>query len=287
MSRRFTELRGVIRKAIVDEDVFGLTSQPPQPQALQLTTPGNQAFAFERSGAKVNAFMSWLRTQEEAGILEVSGFEFGQQVGSGIESAWTNKYVQSGYQRGIRQARNEMRKAGISAPTIQASGGIEAVFNNPFHIDRVGLLFTRTFNDLKNTTEAMNGQLSRLLARGLAEGQNPNVIARWLTKAISGPVGGELAITDTLGRFIPAQRRAKMIARTEIIRSHAWGTLQEFKNFGVVGVQVKAELVTAQDNRVCPDCEALEGEIFEIDKAWGIIPVHVFCRCAFLPVTVN
>lgn len=248
MNRRFIELRGIIRKAIIEEDVFGLRDPPT---VLQLSTPGKEAFAFSRSGQKVNQFMAWLKEQEQLGILEVSDFGFGIQFGQGIEPAWTDKYIQSAYQSGIKQARQEMRKAGISVPTIEASGGIEAAFNNPFHVDRVGLLFSRTFNDLKGITGAMDGQISRMLAKGLAEGQNPNTIARWLTKTISGPVGETLAITDTLGRFIPAQRRAKMLARTEVIRAHAEGTLQEFKNFGVAGVKVRAEFVTAGDDRVC------------------------------------
>jgi len=274
MNKRFTELRGIIRQAIVDEDVFGLTNPPT---VLQLSTPGQEAFAFSRSGQKVNQFMSWLKEQEQLGILEVNDFGFGIQFGQGIEPAWTDKYIQSGYQAGIKQARQEMRKAGFDVPTIEASGGIEAAFNNPLHIDRVGLLFSRTFNDLKGITGTMDGQISRMLAKGLAEGQNPNTIARWLTKTISGPVGDTLAITDTLGRFIPAQRRAKMLARTEIIRAHAEGTLQEFKNFGVAGVKVRAEFVTAGDDRVCAECEALEAEIFTIEEARGIIPVHPSC----------
>lgn len=291
MASRFIALRGAIRTAIVTEDVLGLVNPTEiiseQPIIIlvspPLSTPGDKAFAFQRSGEKVSSFMEWLRRQEQRGILQIDEFS---QVGVGIEGAWTNKYIQSSYQQGIKRARQEMIKAGMDIPTIAESGGIGSVFNQPFHIDRVGLLFIRTFEDLKGTTDAMNQQLSRVLSEGMAQGQNPNTIARLLNKTISGS-GGTLELTDTLGRFIPAQRRAKIIARTEIIRAHHQATIQEYRNFAVAGVRVIAEFRTAGDDRVCAQCEALEGETFTLKEADTIIPLHPQCRCIMIPIPVN
>jgi SPP1 gp7 family putative phage head morphogenesis protein len=279
MASRFIAIRGIIRKAIVEEDVLGLVNpveivtEAPLLAAVSppLSTPGPEAFAFERSGEKVASFMNWLKRQEQRGILQISEFS---QVGTGIEGAWTNQYIRGAYQQGIKRARQEMKKAGMSVPTIEQSGGIGSVFNQPFHVDRVGLLFTRTFEDLKGTTDVMNQQISRVLSEGMALGENPNVIARKLTRTISGP-------------FIPAQRRAKILARTEIIRAHHAATIQEYRNFAVAGVQVVAEFRTAGDDRVCALCEGLEGERFTLDQAESIIPVHAQCRCIFIPIPVN
>ena len=95
---------------------------------------------------------------------------------------------------------------------------------------------------------------------------------------------GELGITDTLGRFIPAQRRAEMMARTEIIRAHHQATIQEYQNWAVEGVVIKAEVSTAGDNRVCDQCDAVAaGGPYTLDVAMNIIPVHVSCRCIALP----
>ena len=93
----------------------------------------------------------------------------------------------------------------------------------------------------------------------------PMVLAKLLTKTISGPVG-DLGITDTLGRFIPAERRAKVLARTEIIRAHHSATMQEYKNWEVEGVKVKAEWQTAGDARVCEECGAMEGRVFTLEE---------------------
>ena len=165
---------------------------------------------------------------------------------------------------------------------MDATGGIAVAMTNPFHVDRVGLLFTRTFSELKGITDAMDQQISRVLAQGMADGLSPTTIARQLTAVIRGG-GADLGITDQLGRFMPAERRAQVLARTEIIRAHAEAQLQELENWKVLEVNVKAEWITAGDDRVCPQCADLEGELFTIEVARGMIPLHAQCRCAWLP----
>ncbi len=274
MDRRFRHLRGLIRMAIVAEDVFGL-GDPVTITILQ--TPGRRRFNFPRSADKVAAFMDWIQRQIDFGILEVTQL---QQIGSGVESAWTNRFINDSYRRGVTRARAQLIRGGFDVPSLSESGGINAAMNSPFHLDRIGLLFTRTFNELKGITDAMSQQISRVLAQGMADGLAPATLARQLNAVI----GSGLGLTDTLGRFIPAQRRARILARTEIIRAHSEATLQEFRNWGVVGVTVEVEFATAGDNRVCQQCANLEGSVFTIAQASGIIPVHAQCRCAWIPV---
>ena len=234
MKRRFAELVSVVVGSVMTNDCFGLS---PKLHSLQMTPTQQEAFAFMRSAEKVEAFMKWLREQVDKGILEVSVY---QQIGSSIETAWTNIYITDSYKRGVIRARYELKKAGYNVPTIDESGGINIVMMGPVHADRLGLLFTRVFNDLKGITAAMDMQISRVLAQGIADGDGMQLLARKLVSTINGTKMGELGITDTLGRFIPASRRAMMLARTEIIRAHAEATLQEFRNWGVEGVNAKS-----------------------------------------------
>lgn len=278
MGKRFRELRGLIREAIVDRDCFGLQNNPTT-QAL----PQRRAFDFPRSQDKVSGFMEWLRRQEDQGILEIRP---GQQIGEAVDNAWTNQYIQSSYQKGVYRARQELVKAGYQVPGIEESGGIGQAFNQPFHMDRVGLMYTRTFSDLKGITDTMDNQISRVLSQAMAEGKHPNEMARLLNRTISGPVG-DLGLTDTLGRFIPAERRARILARTETIRSHHMATIQEYKNWQVEGVQVQAEWSTAGDDRVCTICIALEGSVYDLKTVESMIPRHPQCRCIALPVDVT
>jgi len=277
MEKRFDELIRVIQEAIVTNDCFGLKEQKVLTQ--QVTPPQYQAFAFLRDPAKVEAFMRWLQEQVDKGILQVGVLE---QVGSAVEQAWTNMYVFDSYKRGVIRARYELRKAGVQIPD-DLFGGIEASLSLPFHMDRVGLLYTRVFMDLKGITAAMDTMISRVLSQGMIDGDGPALLARKLVAVINGEGVDKLGLRDSLGRFIPARTRAKILARTEIIRAHAEAQLQEFRNWGVEGVSALAEFSTAKDDRVCSICESLEGKVYTLDEASGVIPVHPSCRCCWLP----
>jgi len=275
MRWRFRRLRGRIRTAIIQEDCFGLASRLGG-ITLQV------AFDFPRVEDKVEGFMTWLKQQEELDLLETTRLP---QLGVAREAAWTDVYIRDSYKRGVLRANRELARAGYSVERIADLDEVERLLRAPMHADRVGMLYTRAFNGLRGITDAMDMQISQVLAQGLVDGDGPYALARKLTKTITGPVGG-LGITDTLGRFIPAERRARMLARTEIIRAHHQGTIQEYRNWAVEGVKVRAEWRTAGFD-VCPVCADLEGEVFELDKIENMIPVHPHCRCIALPLDVT
>ena len=270
--RRFKRIRRDIITSVDTNDCFGLKENNHK-LFIQAAIP-QKAFAFERDSQKINSFMAWLQEQINNEILEI--FQ-GQQIGDAVESAWTNKYIQSAYQKGIVRGRQELRNAGYNVPIIDQpmqgglQGGIQAAFNQPFHLDRVGLIYTRTYRGLKGVTDEMDKQISQTLAQGLADGDNPNVIARKLSNRVD-----KIGIT-----------RARTLARTEVIRAHHVATIQEYKNWGIEEVKVLAEWSTAGDSRVCPLCRPLEGKIYTLDKIEGMIPRHPNCRCIALPLDVT
>lgn len=286
MRRRFRKIRGLIRQAVVDKDVFGLSVQNNEAMPIILTqaVPPRNAFNFPRSGDKVNAFMEWLRQQVDKELLQVGTIP---QLGRATEQAWTDLYVADSYKRGVMRSRYEMGKAGFKVPGIAQTGGIDAVMDTPFHMDRVGLLYSRVFEELKGITSAMDTQISRVLSQGMIDGDGPALLARKMNAVISGKGIGDLGITDTLGRFISAERRATVMARTEIIRAHHKGMMQEYRNWEVEGVYVKAEHSTAGDERVCAQCAGLENTEYTLQEAENAIPVHPQCRCIALPMIVN
>lgn len=281
MNLRFQELVNVVRISVDKNDCFGLKS----PDIFQMVPTGAEAFKYARSSAKIQEFMKWLQEQVNAGILTVTQY---QQIGESIESAWTNVFITDTYQRGVTRARNEMIKAGYAVPTIEQTGGIAMVMSAPVHADRLGLLFTRTYNDLKGITANMDAQISRILAQGMSDGDNPRILAQKIIAVINGDGVDRLGITDTIGRFIPAERRAEILARTEIIRAHHLGTIQEYRNWGIEGVFVQAEFKTSGDNRVCSKCEELaKGSPYTLDQIEKMIPAHPACRCVALPYVLN
>lgn len=278
MKRRFRELEKVIWQAIVVEDCFGLNK--PGMALHQMGTPGHAAFAFARSDAKVAEFMKWMNAQVESGILTAKDLS---QLGTSVDAAWTNKYVYDSYQRGVIRARYELQKAGFGVPSIEQTGGIGISMGTPFHMDRLGLLYSRVFTELKGITQAMDSQISRVLSQGLMDGDNPRRLASRLISTINGTRMGDLAITDTLGRFIPAARRAGMLARTEVIRAHHQATIQEYKNWGAAGVAVRAEWSAVGDSETCERCSSMNGKVFTLAEIGGMIPAHPHCRCIAIP----
>lgn len=82
--------------------------------------------------------------------------------------------------------------------------------------------------------------------------------------------------------------RAKMIARTETFKAVNFATEEAYKQSDVV---IAKEFYTAEDERVCPDCEGLDGKQFDIgeDVFNGVDnpPIHPDCRCGLTPVLVG
>lgn len=290
MNRRFRRITRAIRMAVVDDDVFGLNNPQNRGLRVHVSTPGPGAFSFGTSQQKINQFMRWLDAQVQQELLTVGT---AQQVGSGLNPMWTDKYIVDSYKRGIQRARYEMRGAGYGTPSLEATGGLTAAMNGPFHLDRVGILYARVFEDLRGITTQMDTQISRILAQGMADGDGPRFLARKMNAAIIGQGLGTLDLTDTLGRFIPARRRAEILARTEVIRAHHQAMIQEYRNYGVAGVSVQAEWMTAGDPRVCSICESMVGNgpntdgSYPLDVIQNMIPAHPQCRCIALPIPAS
>ncbi len=278
MRKRFRAIKDVIWEAIVEQDVLGAGIAPSGKQKLTALeflktwgrnvigdqAPGPNAFAFSRSADRIAAFMEWLRMENAMNILQVS---VGTPVRNAAAASWMNVYIDTAYRKGVRDAGAKMKVGGARI----SSGWVGNALNRPIHADRVGLIYTRVFSELKGITEAMEQKISRVLAQGMAEGMNPRLIANNLVSEVD-------KITNT---------RAEVLARTEVISAHAEASLNAYEEAGIEGVEVEAEWSTAGDDRVCPECEDYEGKTFAMNEARNLIPLHPNCRCAWIPLVVN
>lgn len=270
-------LNATIRESIRSEDSFNIRRE-----ALQDIDPP-PVFRFERDIQKRNEFLRWLREQENRGILE-------------IISRDDNRFIRSAYQRSLEDADRLLNAEGVTVPERE----LEELFNQPIHQRALEDLFTRNFENLEDITSEMNSQISEELTRGFARGQNPTTIAR--------------NITDRVNKV--GKHRATLLARTETINSYSEAHLNRFERMGVRQVTIRAEWLTAGDDRVCPICQALEGESWSIQEArrgtirlsegdvaefvpdnlstssfTGSFPVkppsHPMCRCRLIPEVIN
>ena len=74
--------------------------------------------------------------------------------------------------------------------------------------------------------------------------------------------------------------RPYTIARTESVRAAAEGALLTYEDRNVEKVQ----WVAAISDRTCDTCLGLSNKIMLIDEARNMLPAHVACRCAWIPV---
>jgi SPP1 gp7 family putative phage head morphogenesis protein len=290
MYRRFRALKGAVRESIIARDALGLAEDASrtrpfgqvrgatqaqqrgdaaplataaQEPDINIAPAGRNEFAFPARERKVQGFMAYVDEQVDRGILQRS------RRGRGVSAAdpWQTTYLRPAYAKGVQHADAALVDEGVIPPDQT----LDDVFRATRHADAAGLIYTRAFDELDGVTSAMGQQMSRELTDGLLAGENPRKVATRMNNRI-----------DKVGLS-----RARLIARTETVRAHNAGALNRYQDVRgrLDGVQVKAEHVTAGDDRVCPICQSLAGDKYTLEEARGQIPVHPACRCTFIPVS--
>lgn len=247
--RRFNAMIKLIEQVFMDSEPIILATNAPR------------KFKFEPKAEKIDDFMDWLRQQERKEILEV---QYGTPQRKASSSSWQNVYLKRAYKQGVNSAAQQLRKGGTKVKDTW----VDASFDRPMHADRVGIIYSRAYGNLEGITSAMDKQISAALATGVSQGLGMAAISK--------------LVVDRVKKVGIA--RARVLARTEVINAHAEASLNSYEEAGIEGVNVQSEFATAQDNKVCPKCEKLEGRTYSIKSARSIIPVHPNCRCAWLPV---
>ena len=267
LMRRWSTIQKDIRTSIVTYDVLGLKS--PE-NTIGINEPQPYRFLFKTQPEKVAEFLEWLQEEMDALVLEVTAGPAQYSTYSG----WQNIYIDSSYKKGISAGLAALKKGGyIIADPADLAGveGIQTLFNSTIHAERVGLIYTRAYQELKGITAAASQQISRTLAEGMAEGLGPMQMARNLVERV-----------DKIGKT-----RSRILARTETIRAHHKGKIQMYREAGVVGVKVLAEWLTAGDDRVCPICAPQDGMVYPLSVVENMIPAHPQCRCTTIPAGVG
>jgi SPP1 gp7 family putative phage head morphogenesis protein len=278
--KRYRELRGAILRTIgYDQDAFELVGN-------KIDAGGPYDFPTDKE--QVEAFMRDLQEWIQEHFLEPVGF------GPKRDGRhWSGQYIRGAYARGWQNAEGRLQQVGMSV----SSSSVEEVLEVPVAVSQLKNLYIRAFERLEGFTDDLAQTVREQLTLGLGQGKNPNEIARDMRK--------ELGV---MGKTRPSKgfgARLQTIARTEIINSYSDATVSRYRRAGVDGVSLSGEFSTAGDSRVCPICEALEGDVFSLtdfeqatfeyepsedepdslaDEYSVKPPIHPNCRCAILPV---
>lgn len=246
---RFERLKVKLRKYLLTDDKLEL-------KALV----GNARFKFNARPERIEEFRKWLATQVEDEILGDPNTN---------ETAWWDRFIAEGYRQGAGRAFDDTMKP--YARGYAKTGGVsdfykgtkyqflQSSFAQPETVEKVQLLASRVFTELKGVTDAMSQKMTRDLTEGLSKGDNPLTIAKQLASGV-----------DSVGEV-----RARAIARTEIVRAHNEGQLDALEGLGVEEVGVMVEWSTAMN--ACPLCTPLEGVTITLKEARGMLPRHPNC----------
>ena len=142
---------------------------------------------------------------------------------------------------------------------------VEWDLENPFVQDVLDALA----DEVKGVAETTKDEIRALVGRQAAEGWTIDQLAAELE---------QIGVTRSAAR-------AAIIARTETTRAYSLGSIAAFQVSGVVD---RLEWLTAQDEKTCPECAALDGQVAAMGQSFdgGVMfpPAHPNCRCAILPV---
>lgn len=264
--KRYANLKRAIYQLIVVEDALGLKTTKTKNWFDKLTS--NTRWKFRTSSVKLEEFRKWLQSQIALDVIPDEDDKLRQDE-------WWEKYTYEAYEKGVLRAFTDAKQKRLdeSLPVYEAKKEqfLRDSFVQPESAEKVKLLASRVFTDLKGVTDVMSSQMSRVLVDGLSRGAGPMEIARELNDRVE-----HIGIT-----------RSRLIARTETIRAHAEGQLDALERMGVEEVGVAVEWDTAGDSRVCPLCSSMDGVILKVKESHGLIPRHPNCRCSFLPANVG
>jgi len=287
--RRMRSIRGIVREQVgYENDVFGLSEDGEQARPGELDDDDPDVFRFQTRRENIDAFLRWFTDRLRRGLLEptrVRDVERGEH--------YTGQFMRSAYAQAWRQARNRLRQQGVEVGSLpgdadEADGLITALGSMPAPRRSLREIYLRTYENLQSVENEMTETVRATLLEGLTDGVNPREMARGLTDEI-----------ESLQRT-----RAETLARTETINAYTKSTIDRYRESGVSAV-TQAEFSDADDARVCPICEQLDGRVTpmtEIETATFAFepsesepdslageyavrpPTHPNCRCTLLPV---
>lgn len=165
----------------------------------------------------------------------------------------TNDAAETGYRQGTKYAELALDRVGISSK----------IGDGPVDWRVIDVLKARNLTALKGISDEMNKAIVRSLTEGINNGEGVIKLRDRLVTEVEG-IGYD---------------RARKMAHYETMYASNEGVKLRYTQHGIRRVQALA----AGHANTCEECAALDGQIFDIDKA-PTFPLHPFCRCTWLPV---
>lgn len=182
-----------------------------------------------------------------------------------------NKYIERAYQQGAINASLRVQllagQAGFSDAELARLEPLQ-IINSVAYRDRLNIVFTRQFAEMKGLSDDTIVSIARVLTDTITNGQSPRKAQREIKR-----------------QFGLARKRAERIARTEINRSNSLGRLDQNKDTrNRLGIDVRVIHRSAlQGERTRREHGLRHGKVFTIEDQqqwWDIGSNRINCLCS-------
>jgi len=256
-------------------ELYAIYREAFERMASRLRSVAAQYGAGETWSASDLAF----RTRTEAVLAQI-GSELESLNSAAMDAALraSVRGYQAGYYGGAWQLEEGLRTGLPLEIPILPTDAIRAAILEPY----IGLTFVDRFLDAR-------GEFERIVRRAMVESQIEGESIYQAQVRLARALGVDISRRTAAARAANQAYfyRTELIARTEILRASNNGALAIYeRNQDVLrGWQWTA----TKDERTCPICGALDGQIFRFGSQHLPPPTgsHPRCRCTPTPVLIN
>lgn len=194
------------RYSVINKQMMTLVKQQKNYQSLAT----NAYYKYEISSARydsINLFIQQLLNEQLLGNPQ------GVLSNQWFFQSYLSKAFNDGVRDSIQSAKNLSDPNIVGDDISQMIRNIDEDAFNPLMINRLGLIYSRAFNEMKGLTESSRVDLAETLTRGMSDGLGISEISR-----------------NIRGRVNVSFSRAQRIARTEILNAYRTGSREQNKD---------------------------------------------------------
>lgn len=185
--------------------------------------------------------------------------------------------VAAAYRAGLASAKDELRSWPVhEAEKKRKIFTVNTAFEDFDPAAAIDALYQTTLEFSRQVVDRERDGLKKLLLDAIQHGDTADEINDSI-RLFFGDGIHYVSDDGSIVRTIPEDAWIEMVSRTEIARAQNGGITDTYRAAGVEMVQ----FITAEDERVCPECEDLDGEIIPVDSD-DIPPIHPSCRCTVI-----
>lgn len=264
--RRLQHVKNALRRSFNEQNVLGLKGDVPSYAGHALDV-----------ASRVRMFGTWFNEEVYRTLVD-------------RDAKWTRSFIQRAYAQGLATARKELG-VGDELPTFITSAR-----------GRLGVYEEMAYNDLTGIADEMVKLTNRLAADAVVRSAGNMPTCRHCVMKINRV----------------AKSRLQLFANTLTVRAYNDAKLEQYGRLGVNRVGLlsetlasnkpkrmldqdplegrtplsrrrdlgrgSVEVLTAQDDVVCEDCQALaDAGPYNVSQVFGVLPLHPRCRCSWVP----